>query len=238
MAHAVRRIGVTERRARLAVRHRLCPTAWADASVTGATAVAASLVALHATDPATVFLAVLARTRDGHVGTVEHALYDDRMLVRMLGMRRTVWVLDRELAPVVQAACTRAVAVAQRKRLVQHLEESGVDDGAAWLVDVADSTHRALAARGEAAATELAADEPRLRTRIEATGQNATARVLLQLAADGHIVRGRPRGSWTSTQYRWSPTSTWLGTSLAELAVEAAQVALPAAGWRRSTPPR
>jgi len=29
--------------------------------------------------------------------------------------------------------------------------------------------------------------------------------VLLLLAAEGHIVRGRPLGSWTSTQFRWSP---------------------------------
>ncbi|NMH96364.1 DNA glycosylase AlkZ-like family protein [Pseudonocardia acidicola] len=226
MAGAVRRVGVAGRRARLTVRHRLCPTAWAADSVAGATAVAASLVALHATDAASVFLSVLARTRDGRVGTVERALYDDRALIRMLGMRRTVWVLDRDVAPIVQAACARAVAATQRKRLVAHLADSGVDEAAAWLADVEAATHAALAARGEAAATELAADEPRLRTRIAATGQNATARVLLQLAADGHIVRGRPRGSWTSTRYRWSPMTTWLGAPLAELAVEAAQIAL------------
>jgi hypothetical protein len=27
----------------------------------------------------------------------------------------------------------------------------------------------------------------------------------LQLAADGRIGRGRPRGSWISSQYRWAP---------------------------------
>jgi hypothetical protein len=36
-------------------------------------------------------------------------------------------------------------------------------------------------------------------------------RVLAVLAAEERIVRGRPRGSWTSTQYRWTPIGTWLG---------------------------
>src|SRR5260370_19098116 len=34
--------------------------------------------------------------------------------------------------------------------------------------------------------------------------------VLFLLAADGRIVRGRPRGAWPSTQYRWLPIETWL----------------------------
>lgn len=221
-----RQIGAAERRARLVRGHRLSPPTWADDSVAGAVAVAGSLVALHATDPATVFLSVLARTRDGSVGAVERALYDDRALLRMLAMRRTVWVLDRELAPIVQAGASAAVAMVQRKRLVTHLAESGVDDAAAWLGGVEASVLRALRAHGQATATELAADEPRLRTRIEATGQNATARVLLLLAADGHIVRGRPLGTWTSTRYRWAPAANWLGAPLAEVAVPVAQAEL------------
>ena len=39
---------------------------------------------------------------------------------------------------------------------------------------------------------------------------SASTRVLALLAADGQIVRGRPRGSWTSSQYRWAPMSSWL----------------------------
>jgi hypothetical protein len=39
---------------------------------------------------------------------------------------------------------------------------------------------------------------------------NITSRLLLILAAQGRIVRGRPRGSWLSTQYSWSPIERWL----------------------------
>lgn len=218
------------RRTRLVARHRLDPLARAAGDAAGVTAAARSMVALHATDPATVHLSALARTDGATVADVERALYDDRSLIRLLGMRRTMWVVDRETATLVQCGSAHLVAATQRRRLVAHLAESGIDDAAAWLADVESATLAALVARGEAGAAELAAAEPRLRTRIAATGQNATTRVLLQLAADGHIVRGRPRGSWTSTQYRWAPTVTWWGAEPAVLPAEAAQRGL-AARW-------
>jgi hypothetical protein len=46
-------------------------------------------------------------------------------------------------------------------------------------------------------------------TRWAAT-QKLSNRVLSVLAAEERIVRGRPRGTWTSTQYRWAPRSAWL----------------------------
>ncbi len=209
-----RRIDLRERRARLARRHRLAPHTRA----TGVEEVAAALVALHATDPATVHLAAGARLAEPSVAAVERALYEDRTLVRMLGMRRTMFVVPRASVPVVQAACTDTVAANQRRLLIQHLTEAGVaEDPAAWLADVGDATVRALAARGEATGTELAQDEPRLRTQLKmadgkpyATVANVTTRVLNVLGADGRIVRGQPRGSWISSQYRWSTTETWL----------------------------
>ncbi|MGD9988268.1 winged helix DNA-binding domain-containing protein [Pseudonocardia sp.] len=225
-------VTVAARRARLVTRHRLGAAARASGDPDGVVAAAASVLGLHATDPATVHLSALARTGGAAVADVEHALYTHRRLVRMLGMRRTVWVLDRDTAALVQHGCAHTVAATQRRRLVAHLDGSGVPDAGAWLADVEAETLAALHARGEAFAADLAADVPRLRTRIAATGQNATARVLLQLAVDGHIVRGRPRGSWTSTQYRWSPAATWLGEPLGALPVETAQAQL-AARWLR-----
>jgi len=225
-------ITVAARRARLVARHRLGTATRASGDPAGVVAAASAVLGLHATDPATVHLAALARTDGAGVADVEHALYTQRSLVRMLGMRRTVWVLDRETAALVQHGCAHTVAATQRKRLVSHLDGSGIGDAGAWLAEVEAETLAALHARGEAFAADLAADVPRLRTRIAATEQNATARVLLQLAVDGHIVRGRPRGSWTSTQYRWSPAATWLGDPLAALPVEAAQAGL-AARWLR-----
>jgi hypothetical protein len=44
-----------------------------------------------------------------------------------------------------------------------------------------------------------------------------STRVLFLLATEGKIVRGRPLGAWTSGQYRWAPTETWLGEPLASI---------------------
>jgi hypothetical protein len=213
----MRRIGVAERQARLGRRHRL----GAGCQAADPVEAAASMVALHATDPATVHLSVAARVPGSEVASTERALYDDRALIRMLGMRRTVFVVPTPFAPVVQAACTDDIAVKQRKLLVKHLAEAGVAEDAEtcgqWLAAVEESTATALALRGSATAQELSADEPRLRTRLNmATGKTyaaqpyVTSRVLFQLSAEGRIVRGRPLGTWLSGQHQWSPSADWL----------------------------
>jgi hypothetical protein len=209
-----RTIDADERRARLAIRHRLVPAERADDAVD----VARAVVALHATDPASVYLAAAARMSAPTVAAVEQALYDDRSLVRLLGMRRTMFVVPVGLAPVVQSACTEAIAVVERRKLVTHIEQGGVaTDGEAWLTRVGDATVAALEKRGEALATELSADVPDLQSEVRvgegtkwAATQKLSNRVLSVLAAEERIVRGRPRGTWTSTQYRWAPRSAWI----------------------------
>jgi hypothetical protein len=209
-----------ERRARLARRHYLAGPAADPVEATR------GVVALHATDPASVFLSLCARTAPTTTGSIERALYEERSLLRMLGMRRTMFVVPVELAPVIQAACTKEIAARQRRTYTKILTEAGVGDGA-WLREVEDATEKALAARGEATGAQLSADEPRLRTQLlvaegkpYASKQNITTWVLFMLAADGRIVRGRPRGSWTSSQYHWSPMQTWLPGGMPEVPVE------------------
>ncbi len=182
---------------------------------------ARSVVALHATDPATVYLSVRARTASSLTpAVIEDSMYERRELVRMLGMRRTVFVVPAECVPVVQAAAADKVAADQRARLLKLLDQAVVPaaEPGTWLAGVERSVLRALAEIGRpATAAELSAAEPRLRTTVrlaagksyEAT-QNITSRVLLVLAAQGKIVRGRPVGSWLSQQYRWALAEHWL----------------------------
>jgi len=224
----VRRIGVDERRARLGVRHHLAPSAIADSPAD----VARGVVALHSTDPASVFLSVYARTPPVPVEAIEAALYDERSLIRMLGMRRTVFVVPVEVAPVIHASSTRDVAARLRRTYEKYLSEAGVGDGT-WLKEVEEATAQALGRLGEATGSEIAAMVPALRTRIlmneeKAYGgwQNITTWVLTLLAAEGRIMRGRPRGSWTSSQYRWSPVEAWLPGGLEDLPVERARADL------------
>ncbi|RZB16244.1 winged helix DNA-binding domain-containing protein [Streptomyces sp. F001] len=218
-------VGVAERRTRLALRHRLAPAA------RGAypEEVADALVALHGTDPATVYLAVGARLaeRAKTVAETERALYTDRALVRMHGMRHTVFVFPTELTAVVHASTGLAVAARERASLVKDMAKAGAPD-AAWLKEVEESTLGALARRGEATAAELAQDEPRLREQFAyAAGKSyagvhtVSSRLLRVLGVEGKVVRGRPLGSWTSTQARWA-----LAPEHPELDVAEAQTAL------------
>ncbi|WP_390898563.1 winged helix DNA-binding domain-containing protein [Streptomyces fulvoviolaceus] len=203
-----RYIGVAERRARLALRHRLAGRARA----AGPEEVAGSLVALHGTDPATVYLAVGARLADPAETVAEtgRALYEDRALVRMHGMRHTVFVFPTDLTAVVHASTGLAVAARERAALLKAMAKAGAPD-AAWLKEVEESALAALARRGQATAAELAEDEPRLREQfVYAAGKNyegvhtVSTRLLKVLGVEGRVVRGRPLGSWTSTQFRWA----------------------------------
>ena len=182
------------------------------------------MVGLHSSDPASVYLSSWARVEGFEPADLEDALYHRRALIRMLGMRRTLFVVPVDLASVMHEACTKARVPAQRRRLVRMLEEQGVvaaGRGERWLDRVASATYEAVGARGEASARELTADVPELGTKLN-FGQGATwaatvgvsTRVLFLLATEGLIVRARPLGSWTSGQYRWTTIESWLGGSL------------------------
>ena len=222
------RISADQRRARLGVRHLLAER------VTGhsAAAVADDLVVLHATDPASVYLAVAARSADLTPAHISTALYEDRSLIRMLGMRRTMFVVPTELAGVVQHSSTVAVAGRLRRALISELA-AVVPDAEAWLDDVEHSVLNRLQEMGSATSAALAAAEPRLRTQlVYAEGKayggptSINSRLLNILSAQGRIVRGRTAGGWTGSLYHWAPIDQWVPGGLPALPVEEARVAL------------
>jgi hypothetical protein len=222
----MRRLGVSERRARLVRRHLLTPARRA----TDALEVARSLTALHSTDPVTVFVSLQARTDGVLPDDIERTLYDERTLVRVLCMRRTLFVVPRELVPAVFAACTDTIAARERRRLEQMVVDSGISTRpGAWLRRAEAAALAALDARGEAYTRELVSDVPQLArklrvgagTRFETT-QSAGARVLPQLAMERRIVRGRPR-AWKSGQYRWVPVERWLEDGIPALDADVAR---------------
>jgi hypothetical protein len=211
----MRTIGVAERRARLGVRHFLAkPAATVEAA-------AAGLVGLHSSDPTSVYLSARARVAGMTRADLEDALYERRSLVRMLGMRATLFVTTPELAAEIDAACTKAIAGTERRRVIRLLEEQGVAaDGESWLRGAIRDTMAALHEHGELAGAQLSKLVPALNTKLRyGSGKwtaelGMTTRVVFLLAAEGAIVRGRPRGTWISGQYRWVPTDTWLGAPL------------------------
>jgi hypothetical protein len=227
----MRSISVAERRTRLAVRHRLAPSARGDDDLV---AVARSVVALHATDPSTVVLSALARMRRPDPESVVRALYEDRHLVRMLAMRRTMFTCATEDAALLQRSSSDAVAVTERRKLVALLQENGVTkDATRWLRRVEAKTLAALTEAGEATASQLTKLVPELAIQIPvaqgkpyATTVGVSTRVLNLMGMHGVLVRARPTGRWTSSQHRWAALDPWLGPPLAAIPAEEAQVEL------------
>lgn len=209
----MRTFTVEERRRRLGNRHRLVDKASDVRSVVD------SMVVLHATDPATVYLSTTARLVEPSIDVVATALYDDRSIVRILAMRRTLFVALVEDLPMVERSSTDAVAVSERQRLEGFLADSGIADPARWLADVATEVADAIPIDGAPART-LTELVPRLATKVvmgtgtkNSVTAGATSRTLAVLANEGVLVRGRPSGAWTGRQYRWYGRDAWLGAA-------------------------
>ncbi|MFD8978322.1 winged helix DNA-binding domain-containing protein [Streptomyces sp. NPDC059564] len=233
MSRSLPLVTAAERRNRLARRHRLAPSARAATVAEAADAV----VALHATDAATVYLSARARLTEGGPPAIEQALYEDVSLVRLLSMRNTLFAVSSELAPYVDSSTARGIAAKERRSLLKHLDEDGQGLDADWLASAEAAALDALDAAGPSTGSQLSAAVPALRQKItvgrgkkyEAQTGVAT-RVIRLLAADGRIRRDRPRGSWTSSQFRWVHTRPWPAVPVPEARAEIARRWLRAYG--------
>lgn len=215
----MRVIGVEERQARLAVRHRLLPGRRTD----DLPALVEDLVALHSSDPVTVYLSALARMATPSIEAVSRALYDDRSLIRHHAMRRTLWVGTPETVRRLHAAATRALVPTERKRTCGMLAASGVADPESWLDGARDLVLSDLETHGPSTARELGARFPALARRLElasgtqyAASQAAHTRVTLNLGFTGDILRARPTGSWVNGAYRYAVADQWLPGGLGD----------------------
>lgn len=216
------RITASQRRARLVHRHLLAPSVRQKT----AEAVVEALTGLHATDPATVFLAAAARMHRPTAAAIDRALYStpadptsgtpsdptsgSPALGRIRCMRRTMFVVPARLAPAIQSATVRDLSRHRADALAKLRETLGWDQRRYTSAERA--TLAALTARGEATAAQLAAEVADLREQFVTfpgksyeSRQRVSATVLGVLATEGHIRRARPAGSWTSAQFRWAP---------------------------------
>lgn len=219
-----------ERRARLGFRHRL-------AAGTGASTLAeaaAAVVVIHATDPASVFLQARARMAASSPAAIEREMQQERSVLKLLAMRRTLFLVPLADVPMVHAAASLAIAEVERRRTIAMFTAGGVGpDPAALLRELEQMGLAAVRELGEATTGELRALDPRLDQRItlargksyEGTISVAT-KVFFHLALDGRIGRGRPRGTWIGSQVRWSPIERWLPHGIIELPVDDARAEL------------
>jgi hypothetical protein len=167
-------------------------------------------------------------------GEIEKEMHEERSVLKLLAMRRTLFLVPLADVPMVHAAASRAIAEMERRRTMAMFAEGGVGpDPAALLRELEEIGLAAVRELGEATTAELRALDPRLDHRItlargksyEGTISVAT-KVFFHLALDGRIGRGRPRGTWIGSQFRWSPIERWLPEGIAQLPVDEARAEL------------
>lgn len=199
-----------QRRARLAWRHALAPSA----QVRSPEAATEAMGVLHATEPATVYLSCQARVPDLTVADVDRALYSDRTLVKQLAMRRTLFVFPRELLPAVWPSASARVAAIEHARIAKDVVAGGVShDGLRWVDDAGAAILDALADHPEGLpAAEIRRVVPMVDVKLEgpAGGIGLSSRLLTLLGARAHIVRGTNTGGWHTSRPRWTRTEHWL----------------------------
>jgi hypothetical protein len=221
-------LSTAERRRRLAIRHRLAPSAQS----ADATAITRSLVALHSSDPSTVHLSAAARMPTPAIGPVAEALHETRSLVRHHGMRRTVWVAEVDTMRDIHAACTADIALNEWKQTRKHVEQTGIESPETWLVTATADTYAAIRRFGPTTARRLGKEVPALTTKLvigsgKYTGEAAAhTRILQNLGFDATIVRTTPIRGWTTSEFEWAEMELWLPGGVSGGDKVAAQAAL------------
>ena len=234
----MRTIPDAERRTRLARRHGFVQPA---ASVS---ALAGQMAGLHSTDPVSVYLSLASRRVVDTPEMVEAALYEERSSLRMLGMRRTLFVVPVDLVSAVQRSYTDGFVTKERKRLAGWLEHAEItSDGESHIDRMFGIAMSFLEQAGEASTREMTSALPELDQRFLppvspewATPISVGSRVIQLLTASGMAVRTRPLGTWISSQYRYAPMERWLGSPIESLDEQEARNRL-ARAWLSSFGP-
>jgi hypothetical protein len=232
------RISAEERRARLAERHDLLPRTRTD----DLPQIADDLVALHSSDPVSVFLSAMARMVHPSIGAVERALYIDRSLIRHHGMRRTLWVATPPVVRVIHAAATRDLLATERRRTSQLLAASGVEDPERWLAEAEEQVLADIREHGPSTAREIGQRTDALRQRLHlspgkayAAAQSAHTRVLYILGFAGQMLRAQP-SRWINGAYQYVDAEFWLPGGLGDLDPRQASAELAGHWLRRFGP--
>ncbi len=205
----MRQVTDEQRRWRLGTRHDLARGCQVDTPEQ----VVHDLVALHSSDPATVYLSLQPRMVRPSIDAMEQALYDRRTLVRHHAMRRTLWVFPVDTARDAHVSTTTTIAETEAARLASLLETNGVtDDGAVWIDAASERILAAVTERGVTTTRDIGAALPDLAVSLDVQGATLSAhsRTLLVMGFRGLVARTRPLGSWVGSQYRWAAMDAWV----------------------------
>lgn len=209
-----------DRRRLLVARQLLGPVGRSSRSIDD---VAGALGLLHSTDPSTPHLSIHART-DVPVEDIDAAFYDDRSLVRLTTIRRTVFAMAPSSLADAHGAFNPPLVDRLRRQLASWIDASDeVDEPGVDLLARAERlVLEHLRAVGPSTGNALAAAVSELRIRIDPAPGAAyakpirlTSKVLEVLGAAGLIARGRPTGAdFTSGAWTWVSSDDWLGSPI------------------------
>ncbi|HQF02816.1 MAG TPA: winged helix DNA-binding domain-containing protein [Phycicoccus sp.] len=228
------------RRARIAVRQGLA----ADHRHPDISSATKAMSAWHSTEPASVHLGIAARTEAPSLVDVDAALYEERSLVKMLAMRRTVFAFPRTLVPAARASSGARVAAQTRTGLHKTLRDHAITrDPDDWTDGVQRDVLAALSDGIPLSSKEIGAAVPEVARRVPiGTGRSwesttaLTPQVLALLSASGHIMRGPNAGDWRRPAPLWTTPEHWLGAPLAPVSEREGYAVLVAA-WLSSFGP-
>lgn len=187
------------------------------------------MTVLHATEAATVHLALWARVADVAVADVDRALYDDRTLVKQLAMRRTLFVFPRELLPAAWGSAAARVADQQYKQIRKNVLDGGISaDPESWLAEATASVLEVLATGEPMTVQQIRELVPELDGRFTIGtpekkwgGSFPIGRwVVGAIAADGRVTRATNAGHWRLNKPTWTTTEAWLGEPPRPLSAE------------------
>jgi len=149
--------------------------------------IVSDILGLHATSPIAPYLSLLARTLEFQKTSLERELYVERSLARVRCMRKTVFVLTKELVPIALAATRRMAQISSRQF--------------AMYLGISERRYKRMAR----VILALLNDRGMTTSEVKkALGTRLNVSPILNLMCDeGLLVRGEVEGGWRSSLYRY-----------------------------------
>lgn len=212
-----------ERVNRLAIRHRLVESQRTD----HIEKIADSLISIHASDPATVYLSFAARMKQPRSAKISKALVQQRSLIRHHAMRRTMWVMTRPIGRLAHGAATAKLAQKSRADILKAIDNTlNIKNANQWYDRATKRIKDFLLSEGPTTAREIGKALPRLAVPLQFGSEknpatlNAHTKILQGGGFEGTFVRGETAGDWISAEFQWAETLDWLGEPISGLTEE------------------
>jgi hypothetical protein len=185
--------------------------------------VARDIVALHATDPTGPYLSLWGRIPAFERPMLEDALYERRVLSKALCMRVTLHALPSDELPFFLQAFSVAFFARRNPadlRVAALVAQAGLCQEAeaeAYVEELQRRVLEVVAQERPATVQEVSRAVPALQAKIRHSlgkryeGEfSVGSRLVLNMCAQGLLIRTRPRGTWRSSLYEYAALRDWL----------------------------